>query len=102
MKNVYVFYIPDKTGNLDTACERCKDLMDLLTANSIPFTPINAVASAVNREIWNNVKSQCVGIRLIFPTIFIQDDSDGSGYVYTPGRDFYTPYQATELVKKNI
>lgn len=102
MKKAYVFYIPDQTGNLNTACIRCQELMDLLTAESIPFTPINVPASTANREIWNNIKRQCQGIMLVFPTVFIQDDSDGSGYVYAPGRDFYTPHQAKEIVKNNI
>ena len=91
MKKIYVFTLPN--------CKRCVDLMEFMTEESIPFTEIPIHD---NRSIWEEIRRQSPGFNLICPTFFVQDSSDGSGYIYSPIRDFKTDNEILTILKNNI
>lgn len=68
--------------------------MDKLKELSIPF---HDVEITLNRHLWDQIVLQ-TGQDLT-PTIFIQDDKNGSGLVYSPGRDFQSPEEIVEIIK---
>lgn len=78
-------------------CKECRELKNRLTEQSIDFTDIEIT---LNRTIWEQVVKQ-TGFDIL-PTVFIQNDADESGTVYTPGRDFQDINEIIEKIKKNI
>ena len=86
MKNIYVFTL--------NGCSHCSYIKTKLNEISIPFHDVEITQ---NRQLWDQIILQ-TGYDLI-PTIFIQDEKDGSGLVYTPGRDFQTPDEMIEIIK---
>lgn len=89
MPVVYVFTL--------NGCVHCADLKKQLSEESIPFHDIEITK---NREIWNSVISQTG--HDILPTVFIQKGDDGSGTIYTPGRDFQSNEEIIKIIKNNI
>ena len=59
--------------------------------------PFHDVEITLNRQLWDKIVLQTGDDST--PTIFIQDDKDGSGLVYTPGRDFQSPDEIIEIIK---
>jgi glutaredoxin len=88
MKTICIFTLNE--------CVHCAELKSKLTEQSIPFKDIEITK---NRELWNQVINQ-TGYDTL-PTVFIRND-DGSGVVYTPGRDFQDVNEIIEIIKKNI
>ena len=89
MKTVYIFTL--------NGCSHCSELRKKLTDQSISF---NDIEISKNRGLWDKIVEQ-TGYDIL-PTIFIQENSDGSGTVYTPGRDFQDINEIIEIIKKNI
>ena len=78
-------------------CGYCSDLKRKLNNLNIPFHDIEIT---VNRTMWENVMDQ-TGSDLL-PTVFIQTDRIGNGFVYTPERDFQDIDEIIEIIKKNV
>lgn len=55
-----------------------------------------------NRTIYEQVQKQFAGDLLIFPSLFIKDRDDGSGFIYSPKRDFITDEDVLKILKNNI
>jgi glutaredoxin len=89
MKNILIFTI--------NGCVHCRELKMKLNEQSIPFKDIEIT---LNRALWEQVIAQ-TGLDIL-PTVFIQNENDGSGTVYTPGRDFQTSDEMIEIIKKII
>jgi len=89
MKNVLIFTI--------NGCSHCRELKTKLNEQSIPFKDIEIT---LNRSLWKQVVEQ-TGFDIL-PTVFIQNENDGGGTVYIPGRDFQTNDEMVEIIKKNI
>jgi glutaredoxin len=75
MKKIYIFTL--------YGCSHCQELKDKLTDLSIPF---HDVEISKNRELWQSIVKQ-TGYDLL-PSVFIQNETDNDGLIYTPGRDF--------------
>ena len=88
MKNILIFTL--------NGCFQCRDLKQKLTDLSLPFTDIEITQ---NRKLWEQVVHQS-GLDLL-PTIFIQQDTEGNGLVYTPGRDFQSTDEIIEIIKNH-
>lgn len=78
-------------------CEMCISLKVRLKEESIPFHDIEI---NLNRDIWEAVLAQTNDDAV--PTVFIQNDHEGNGLVYTPGRDYHEIDEIIEIIKKNI
>ena len=89
MKKVYVFTLPN--------CSACKGTIELLKNDGIPHIEL---PTDKHEKIWKKVRR--LGDAYLLPTVFIQDNSDGSGYVYTPNRDFTTFDELVKIIKNNI
>jgi glutaredoxin len=89
MKKILLFTI--------NGCLQCRDLKTKLDSQSISFIDIEITK---NRELWNQVVEQ-TGYDTL-PTVFIQNDNDGSGTVYIPGRDFQDIDEIIKIIKNNI
>jgi glutaredoxin len=89
MKKIYVFTLNN--------CSHCTELKRKLTESGIIF---NDVEITKNRNLWDIVLKQTG--HDILPTVFIQKEDDGSGVVYTPGRDFQSDEQIIDIIKKII
>jgi glutaredoxin len=86
MKNIYIFTL--------NGCLHCSYIKKKLNELSIPFHDVEITQ---NRQLWDQIILQ-TGYDLT-PTIFIQDDKEGSGLVYTPGRDFQNSDEIIEIIK---
>ena len=86
MKNILVFTL--------NSCAHCQELKKKLTESSIPFEDVEIT---LNRRLWDYVISQ-TGYDLL-PTIFIKDGDDGSGLIYTPGRDFQSNDDIIKIIR---
>ena len=78
-------------------CALCQELKRRLKEEDLHFHDIEITK---NPDIWETIKGQTG--EDILPTVFIQTDSQGNGLVYTPGRDFDSIDEITEIIKKNI
>jgi glutaredoxin len=70
----------------------------LLSKESIPFKEIIVEQ---NKDIWNKVKEQ-VGEDCLLPSIFIQENTEGVGTIYIPGRDFHSAGEILTIIKNKI
>jgi glutaredoxin len=86
MKKILVFTL--------NGCVHCQELKEKLTELSIPFDDVEIT---LNRKLWDYVISQ-TGYDLL-PTVFIKDGNDGSGLIYTPGRDFQSNDEIIKIIK---
>ena len=86
MKKILIFTL--------NSCVHCQELKEKLTKLSISFDDVEIT---LNRKIWDYVISQ-TGYDLL-PTVFIKDGDDGSGLIYTPGRDFQGIDEIIEIIK---
>ena len=78
-------------------CLFCQMLKKKLTDQLIPFRDVDVKK---NPELWAQVFEQ-TGNRSL-PTVFIKDESDDTGTVYVPGRDFQNDNELIEIIKSNI
>lgn len=88
MKNLLIFTL--------NGCIYCQELKQRLFDKGVPFHDIEITK---NRELWKQVIDQTGHDEL--PTVFIQNEKDESGTVYTPGRDFQNIDEIIEIIKKN-
>ena len=86
MKTIIIFTL--------NSCVHCQELKEKLTELSIPFDDVEIT---LNRQLWDYVISQ-TGNDLL-PTVFIKDGDDGSGHIYSPGRDFQSNDEIMEIIK---
>lgn len=86
MKKILIFTL--------NSCSHCQELKKKLTESLIPFDDVEIT---LNRQLWNHIISQ-MGHDLL-PTIFIKDDDDSSGLIYTPGRDFQSDDEIIKIIK---
>lgn len=91
MKKAFIF--------TSQGCLFCAMVKSGLKNESIPFTEIDI---AENKDLWDNVKKQIGGAEFYTPTIFIQEESNGEGYVYVPKKDFQSSNDAIAIIKNNI
>lgn len=89
MKKIYIFTI--------NGCSHCSELKKRLKDENITF---NDVEITLNRPLWEQVVSQTG--HDILPTVLLQDEKDGNGTVYTPGRDFQDNDEIIKIIKNNI
>lgn len=89
MKKILVFTL--------NGCPLCEELKRRLREVSIDFYEVEITQ---NPEIWNELKGQINDDLL--PTIFIQTDHYGNGFVYTPEVDFNDINEIIEIIKNNI
>ena len=87
MKNLLIFTL--------NGCSYCRELKDKLTNLSIPFKDVEITK---NRKLWEHVLSQTGDDAL--PTVFIQNDNEDSGLVYTPGKNFQDVNEIIEIIMK--
>lgn len=87
MKNILVF-------TLD-GCQHCVDLKKSLTNANVPY---NEMEINENQSLWNQVVEQ-TGYNLL-PTVFIGSNDTDEGIVLVPDRDFKSPTELLEHIKK--
>ena len=89
MKNILIFTLDD--------CGYCYELKKKLISDSIKFHNINIIK---NRKLWEQVSTQINDD--VVPTVFIQENDNGDGLVYVPGRDFNDLDEIVKIIKRNI
>ena len=89
MKTIVIFTL--------NGCVHCAELKKKLADLSMPFHDIEITK---NRDLWNKIIDQ-TGYDIL-PTVYIQEDNEGNGLVYTPGRDFQDNDEMIEIIKRSI
>lgn len=87
MKNILVFTL--------NGCNHCVDLKTSLTNANILY---NEIEINENQSLWNQVVEQ-TGYNLL-PTVFIGSNDTEEGLVFVPDRDFKSPIELIDLIKK--
>jgi glutaredoxin len=89
VKSIYVFTLNN--------CPYCQELKDKLNESSISF---HDVEISKNKELWQSIVVQ-TGYDLL-PSVFIRNENDIDGLIYTPGRDFQDLNEIIEIIKSII
>lgn len=76
-------------------CNHCVQLKNELKNKNYPFTEIEITS---NEDLWDQVVNQTNDN--IVPTVFIRKNNTDEGIIYIPGKDFNSPEELIEKIKK--